>query len=150
MRRQTLESQLLQKLADKSLSKADLYKKVVENPQLLPEVLGGLSSSKAAVRYGCSSVLMNVTAKYPEKLYPHFDTFVGLLDSKYRILTWNATAAIANLCTVDADKKFDAAFDKYFSLINSGYLVTVANVVGNAGKIASAKPILSRKSPANS
>jgi hypothetical protein len=87
-------------------------------------------------------VLVDLSAKYPEKLYPYLDGFIALLGGKHRILTWNATAAIANLCCADNQKRFDLAFDKYFGLLNDEYLVTVANVVGNAGKIAIAKPYL--------
>ena len=67
---------------------------------------------------------------------------IGLLDSKYRILTWNGLAIIANLAAVDADKKFDATFDKYYGFLDSEYMVTVANTVGNSAKIALAKPYL--------
>jgi hypothetical protein len=137
-----VEPTLLEKLADKSLTKEKLSKIVAANFEVLPEVLSGVSSPKSAVRYGCGSVLADLSAKYPEKLYPHMDAFVSLLDSKYRILKWNALAAIANLCSVDVDKKFDAIFNAYYGFINDEYLVTVANVVGNSGKIATAKPYL--------
>ena len=105
-------------------------------------MVGGVSSSKAAIRYGCAKVLVDLTAKHPEKLYLHMDFFISLLDSKYRILMWNALAAIANLCAADVDKKFDAIFDKYYGFLNDEYMVTVANVVGNSAKIALAKPYL--------
>ena len=137
-----VESQLLEKLANKSITKETLYKTVAADFDLLPEVLSGVSSPKAVVRYGCGSVLVELSAKYPKKLYMHMDRFVALLDSKYRILIWNALAVLANLCTVDEEKKFDAVFDKYFGFLNDEYLVTVANVVGNSGKIASAKQYL--------
>lgn len=133
---------MLQKLADKSITKEKLSKTVAANFELLPEVLSGVSSPKAAVRYGCGSVLADLSAKYPEKLYPHMYAFVSLLDSKYRILKWNAMVAIANLCSVDTDKKFDAVFGKYYGFLNDEYLVTVANVVANSGKITIAKPYL--------
>ena len=137
-----MESPLLQKLAEKRIVKETLYRMVEADFGLLPEVFGGVSSQKAAVRYGCASVLVDLSAKYPEILYPHMDEFIALLDTKHRILTWNAMATIANLCSVDKDKKFDAIFDKYFGFLNNEYLVTVANVVGNSGKIACAKPYL--------
>jgi 2'-5' RNA ligase len=73
------------------------------------------------------------------------DFFTSLLDSKYRILTWNAMAIIANLARVDKDKKFDAIFDKYYSFMNDPYMVTVASVVGHSSKIALAKPYLIQK-----
>ena len=137
-----MESELLQKLANKSITKEQLCKKVEKDFQLLPQVLSGVSSSKAAVRYGCAKVLMDLSAKYPEKLYPYMDSFIVLLDSEHRILVWNALAIMANLCVVDTERKFDAVFGKYFGFLNDAYMVTVANVVGNSGKIALAKPHL--------
>ena len=135
-------SGLVQALVDKTITKEELLNRVKRDFSLLPLLLKGLDSSKAAVRYGCAKVLMDLSDEHPEKLYPHFDLFIDLLDSRYRILTWNALAIIANLTRVDADKKFDAVFGKYYSLLNNDYMVTVANVVGNSGKIANAKPYL--------
>jgi hypothetical protein len=137
-----LEPRLLQQLAEGAITKEQLLKSVECDFQLLPVVFDGVSSSKARVKYGCASTLVDLSEKYPEKLYPRMDFFVSLLNSKRRILVWNAMAAIANLCTVDADKKFDAIFDKYYAFLNNEYMVTVANVVGNSAKIALAKPYL--------
>jgi hypothetical protein len=137
-----MESELLQKLADKSITKGELLQKVKRHFDMLPELLNGISSSKAAIRYGCAHILMDLSEEYPEKLYPYMDSFINLLDSKHRILTWNAMAIIANLTRVDKDKKFDAIFDKYYDFLNDEYMVTVANVVGHSGKIALAKPYL--------
>jgi 2'-5' RNA ligase len=140
-----MESRLLKGLADKSMTKEQLFRKVEKNFDMLPGVLDGVSSSKATIRYGCAKVLMDLSEEYPEELYPYMDFFVNLLDSKYRILTWNAMAIIANLTRVDKDKKFEAIFDKYYSFLNDEYMVTVANVVGQSGKIALAKPYLAQK-----
>lgn len=85
---------------------------------------------------------MDLSAEHPERLYPYMDAFVGLLENKYRILTWNALAILANLARVDEKHKFDVVFDKYYSFLNNDYMVTVANTVGNSGKIALAKPYL--------
>ena len=138
-----MENELLQKLVDKSLTKEELLQKVKQDYNLLPVVLSGITSSKAAIRYGCVKVLMDLSEENPKLLYPYMDDFIGLLDSKYRILTWNAMAIIANLTRVDKDRKFDAIFDKYYSFIDDEYMVTVANVVGHSGKIALEKPYLS-------
>lgn len=137
-----MENELLKKLADKSLTKNELRQKVEQDFSLLQTLLKGVSSPEAAVRYGCAKILMDLSAEHPEKLYPYMDAFVELLDSKYRILTWNAMAIIANLAKVDKEQKFDAVFDKYYGFLNDEYMVTVANVVGNSGKIALAKPYL--------
>ena len=132
----------MQKLGDKSISKKELLQRLEQNSVLLPEVLKGTSSPKAGIRYGCGKVLMDYSEEHPERVYPHFEAFVKLLESKHRILTWNALAVIANLAVVDVDRAFEAVFDKYYSFLNDEYMVTVTNVVGNSAKIASAKPYL--------
>jgi len=137
-----MKHDLLGKLADKSITKEGLLKKVKQNFDLLPEIINGVSSGKAAIRYGCGKVLMDLSEEYPDKLYPYMDYFIKLLSSKYRILTWQAMFIIANLTKIDKNKKFDLIFDKYYSFLNDEYMVTVANVVGHSGKIALAKPYL--------
>jgi len=140
-----MESKLLQKLVNKTMTKQQLLQKVKQNYELIPEILSGISSSKPAIRYSCAKVIMDLSDEEPEKLYAHMDFFIKMLDSKYRILTWNAIITIANLTKVDSEKKFDSIFDKYYSYLDDEYMVTVANVVGNSGKIALAKPYLTQK-----
>jgi len=137
-----LTTNLLEKLADKTLTKEGLLKEVEKDFSLLPQLLQGTASAKAGIRYGCGKVLMDLSEKSPEKLYPYMDHFIELLDSKYRILIWNAMITIANLAKVDREKKLDAIFGKYYSFMHDEYMVTVANLVGSSGKIALAKPYL--------
>ncbi len=137
-----MEKQLLARFAEKSMTTLELLQSVEQDWTLLPQLLEGVSSSKASVRYSCSKVLMSLSEAHPEKLYPFVDCIIDLLDSRYRILIWNALAIIANLAVVDEKKKVDAIFDKYYSFLNDEYMITVANVVGNSGKIALAKPYL--------
>ena len=140
-----METDLLQKLGSKAITKEKLLQRVEQNFDLLPELLQGIFSLKAAIRYGCAKVLMDLSEKSPERLYPYMENFIELLDSKHRILTWNAMAIIANLAKVDKDQRFDAIFDKYYNFLNDEYMVTVANVVRNSAKIALAKPYLVQK-----
>jgi hypothetical protein len=139
------ETDLLQKLDSKELTKTQLFEKVEADLSLVPQLLVGTASPKATIRYGCASVLVDLTEKHPDKLYAYMDNFVGLLDSKHRVLTWNALAAIANLTTADTDRKFDTIFDKYYSFLGNEYMVTVANVVANSAIIVSNKPYLADK-----
>ena len=88
---------------------------------------------------------MNLSEEKPEQLYPYMDLFINLLESKHRILTWNAIIIIANLTKIDEEHKFDLIFEKYYSFLDNKYMVTVANVVGNSGKIALAKPHLTKR-----
>lgn len=140
-----MEKDLLLKLGGKEISKAQLLQRVERDFSLVPLLLEGISSPKAAIRYGCAKVLMDLSEKHPDMLYSYMDRFIGLLDSKYRILTWNVLAIIANLTKVDKDKKFDSLFDKYYGFLGSEYMVTVANTVANSAKIAANKPYLADK-----
>ena len=44
-----MESKLLQKLVNKTLTKQQLLEKVKQNYELIPEILDGISSSKPAI-----------------------------------------------------------------------------------------------------
>ena len=135
----------VEKLSDRSITTYELFRTIEQNWTLIANLLKGVSSSKASVRYGCAKVLMNLSAAYPTKLYPYLDFFIDLLDSKHRILIWNALTIIANLAKVDEEKRFDTAFDKYSGLLEDDHMVTLANVAGLSGQIALAKPYLADK-----
>ena len=77
---------LLEQLADKSITKDKLKEKVKTNFNLLPELISGMSSDKAAIRYGCGKILMDLSEETPEKLYPHMDSFIEYLDSNIESL----------------------------------------------------------------
>lgn len=140
-----LSADLFRRIAGKEISKEALFKQAESNSALLPTLIEGTASPKASIRYGCASTLMHLSEKHPDTLYPYMNNFISLLDSNYRILTWNALAIIANLTRVDVEKKFDAIFDKYYSNLQNEYMVTVANTVGNSATIAKAKPYLAQK-----
>ncbi len=137
-----MHTDLLQQLGNKQISKNQLTRLVETDFSLLPTLFDGTTSTKAAIRYGCGAVLMDLSAKHPDKLYPYMDNFVALLESKHRILTWNALGAIANLTGADADRKFDKIFERYYGFLGNEYMVTVANVVGFSAKIIPNKPYL--------
>ncbi len=140
-----MNKNILEQLENKAITADELVKQVRKDFDLLAEIYNGISSSKAHVRYPCAKVLTILSGEEPEKLYPKMDFFITLLDSDKRILLWNALNIIANLTDVDEEKKFDKIFDKYFGFIDDEYMVTVVNVIGNAGKIARAKPYLTQR-----
>ncbi len=133
---------LLEQLENRQISKAQLLKLAENDFTLVPTLIEGTLSQKATVRYSCSSVLMDLSETYPDQLYPYFDSFVTLLESKFRPLSWGALAILANLTSVDNEKRFDAIFDKYYSNLGSEYMVTVANTVADSSTIVSNKPYL--------
>ena len=139
------KTDILKKIENKEITKDMLIKKIKNDFSILPEIISGVSSKKASIRYYCSNTLTVLSDENPKELYPYMDFFIDLLDSDYRILRWAAIVIIANLSKVDIKNKFDKIFDKYYNYLNDEYMVTVANVVGNSGKIASAKPYLTQK-----
>ena len=136
---------VLEKLGKKGIKAEDMAKNVIEDPDLLIEIFNGTSSTNARIRYGCAKILRIISEENPEKLYSKMDFFIELLDSDKRILKWNALFIIANLTEVDVENRFDNIFDKYYDLLNAEYMVTVANVIGNSGKIAKVKPHLTQR-----
>lgn len=140
-----MDNKLLLGLVDKTLTKGMLHQKVEHNLDLIPILVEGMFSKKPSIRYGCGKVLMDLSEKHPEEIYQNIDSFIELLDSKYRIITWNSMAIIANIARVDKEKKIDNIIQKFFSFLNNEYMITVANAVGNLGKIAFVKPYLANQ-----
>jgi hypothetical protein len=136
--KKTSISSLLEK---KQIKAEDIAEKALQNPNLIQELVDGISSSSPRIRFGSAKILRIISEKNPQMLYSKMDFFINLLDSDNTILKWNAMDIIANLATVDANKKFDSLlFKKYCSFLREGNLITAAHVVENLAKIAKAKP----------
>jgi hypothetical protein len=127
------------KLEKKAASPENLARAVIKKPSLVPEVFDGLTADKARVKYGCLKSLRLISEKRPDILYRAFDRLLQLLDSKNNILKWGATIIIGNLATVDLEGKIEGILDRYLEPIAGPAMITAANVIGGAGKIARAK-----------
>lgn len=106
------------------------------------ELLAGLDSPRAGVRFASSKALRLMSAGSPELLYPHFDRFAHLLGGDNQILAWNASLTLANLARVDREGKVEAILAAYLRPIRGPHLITAANAIRGAAAIASAKPHL--------
>jgi hypothetical protein len=136
------ESAFLRSISSKSFSPARIAEQAIRYPDLIEKAIEGLSAEKATVRYRCEKVLRTISTKQPEILYPHFDFFAGLLDGSNNFLKWGAIITIGNLVRADLNNKFELIFDKYFSPIAGPVMITAANTIRSAAKIAAAKPAL--------
>ena len=116
--------------------------RVRDEPVLVDSLLEGLSSITPPVKFGSAKALWLLGEAAPELLYPRFDVFLALLDSKNSILRWNATRALACLAPVDSDEKLVAALDKYLSPIPGPQMIAAVNTIQWASRIALAKPHL--------
>lgn len=133
---------LLKRIATKDSDKEKLAGAVIKQPELLSEVLAGLGSEEAPLKYGCAKIVRLISEREPAVLYPKMDILVGLLDSGNQILKWGAIIAIGNLAAVDTKRKIGKILDRYLEPIPGPELITASNVIGGAAKIALAKPKL--------
>ncbi len=140
---------ILERLENKEAEPTSLADEVLKNSDLIPELLRGLSLSKASIKFGSAKTLRTVSEKRPELLYPELKFFIQLLESENNIIKWNAMDILANLTKVDTKRKFDKIFDKYYGGLEDESMVTAAHVVDNSGKIAKAKPYLAGKITTN-
>jgi hypothetical protein len=138
-------SDLLREISQKETDKNEIVDRVIENPELITGVIEGLSADKARIKYGCARILRLLSEKKPEILYPWFDLFVELLDSDNSFLKWDAIHILGNLAAVDSEDRFEKAYDRYLVPIPGPVLITAANVIGGAAKIALAKPALTKR-----
>ena len=127
-------------LVERSVSLEAIADRVAKRAGSLSEVFAGLGSAMPRVKYGCLKVLRIISENTPAVLYPNFDQFVHLLDSENNILKWGGIIIIGNLAAVDSDNKIDGILERYLEPISGPVMITAANTIRGAGKIASAKP----------
>ena len=130
------------KIDKKTTTIEKLAERVISRPELLPEAFDGLAAETARVKYGCLKLLRIVSERKPNVLYPEIDRFFRLLDNENNIFKWGAIIIIGNLAAVDSERKIDRILDRYLQPISGHVMITAANVIGGAGKIARAKPQL--------
>ena len=133
-------TEILDEIEQKQDLSIKVAEKVINNPQLLPIILDGVSSKTSRVKFRSAKILKIISIKDPELLYPQFDFFVKLLDTKNKIIVWNALDILANLSSIDSENSFNDIFKKYYNFINDESMVSAAHVVDNSWKIVKSKP----------
>jgi hypothetical protein len=128
--------------ARKSAKPAALARKVVRDPGLLPQLFAGLNAAPARIKYGCLRVLRSLGETTPGVLYPEIDRLVSMLESENQILKWGAIQMLGDLARVDSARKIDGILGRYLEPILGSVMITAANVIQGAAKIARAKPSL--------
>ena len=136
---------------------ADLHEALAdkENPRLeeamqlalasgkaLKVLLDGVVSKDDTYRYNCFKVLLQISEDHPLILYPEWDYFIALLDSSNAYHRSIAVQILANLTPVDAQRRFEAIFGRYFDLLDDEKIIVTRSLVQSAGTIARAKPSL--------
>jgi hypothetical protein len=110
--------------------------------QILKEILKGIVSKQELYRYNCFKVLLQISEKEPMLLYPEWDYFVELMGSENSYHRSASLRLIANLTSVDTERRFDNIFDQYFDLLDDESVIAARYLAGSAGIIAKSKPYL--------
>ncbi len=118
----------------------ELGELIAQNPRRLDELFGGLEAPDARTKYGCLKLLRTLSERRPELLSAKLDRFIHLLESAETILHWGAILIIGNLAAVDSRGEVDRILDKYLEPIRGSVMITAANTMTGAAKIAKAKP----------
>jgi len=112
---------------------------------LFPELLAGVASPRASVRFRSAKTLALLAGETPEAAYPHFDSFLKLLDSENSIVRWNAMRMLAALAPADREGKLEAVLPKYLSAIAGPQMIGAATAMQGAAAIALAQPHLAER-----
>lgn len=136
---------LLKQIGQKESDKGAIAEHIIGKREHIGEIVNGSSADDARTRYGCEKVLRIISEREPSLLYPEYDFFVKHLDSDNSFLKWGAIIVIANLAAVDSGNKIEKILDTYLAPIPGPVLITAANVIKGACKIASVKPALAEK-----
>lgn len=95
-----------------------------------------MAAPSGTARFQAGKALCVTAEKDPGRVYPHFDAIAALLRSDSKIVCWNALRIIGSLAPVDAGGKLDALLDAYLAFIRGGNLISAANAIQGAGRIA--------------
>lgn len=115
-----------------------LAEKVIESEKITG-ALKGILSKKDKIRSNSFKVLLRISEKQPEILYPKYDYFANLLDSDNHYQRYISINILSNLALIDTKNKFEKIFDKYFSNIDGDRTMVAGQTALNSGKIAKAK-----------
>jgi len=137
------DTDLYEMLADKEHpSLEEALQLAISDEGVLKEILTGVVSKDEAFRYNCFKVLRQISEDYPMILYPEWDYFIALLGSSNAYHRSIAVQILANLTSVDAQRRFEAIFDRYFDLLDDEKIIVTRALVLSGGTIARAKPSL--------
>lgn len=105
-----------------------------------------LNSKQQKVREAAFQLLYAFSGEYPEKLYPYWETFAGLLHCPEVSKLYWTIHIMANLVNVDTGNRFDAVFDFWYrELLNHESPVVAPHAAEKSGDIVVARPDLEKR-----
>ena len=112
------------------------------SPSQIPSALTRFSAPIGTDRYNAGKSLIVTAGKFPDRLYPHFHTLATFLSSESNIIRWTAQRVLSLLAPVDTDHHIDRLLELYLTPIHGHQMISAANSVQGAARIALTKPHL--------
>jgi hypothetical protein len=136
---------MIPELQKKDIDPKEYAEKIIKKPDLIKQYLEGFLSKNETYRYNCFKVIFIVSEENPDILYSYWEFFENHLRSKNNYHKMSAVLIIANLTSVDKEKKFEKLFDEFYGYLKSKKTITSIYIVKSSGKIAKSKPHLMNK-----
>lgn len=95
---------LLEELDKKEDNAEQIAELVIADEKLIGNLLAGVSSKNARVRYKCAKTLRIMSEKNPQVLFPYVVFFEKLLSSRNSIIKQDAAQVLENLVVVDEEE----------------------------------------------
>jgi hypothetical protein len=92
-------------LDKKDVNVESLAERALEDQVVLPELLDGILAKKDSIRLNSFKVLLFISEKHSEVLFPKLDFLASLLDSDNSYLKYIAIYLISNLAQVDVEAR---------------------------------------------
>jgi hypothetical protein len=135
----------MENLNKKEFKPETLVDKAIEDPIFREKLIKNLLVKDDYIRFNSHKVLLILSERTPEILYPNWDFFANLLKSSNNFQIVIGIQLLANLARVDNQAKFEGLFDEYCGLLDAKSVMTASHLALNLGKIAKAKPNLREK-----
>jgi hypothetical protein len=121
----------------------ELAAAMLHDPALLQAAVEGCASANEDYRYNSVRCLERVCdGGHADLLYPQWDFFFHLLDSRNAFQRSGGLWLIASLTAVDSEGRFEAMFERFFQLLNDEKVMVVRYTVQSTARVAKFKPHL--------
>ena len=124
----------------------ELAAAMLQDPALLQAAVEGCAAADEGYRYNSIRCLERVCESgHADLLYPQWNFFVRLLDSRNAFQRSGGLWMVASLTAVDSDGRFEELFERFFSLVNDEKVMVARYTIQSAAKIARFKPHLQER-----
>lgn len=123
----------------------EIAEAAIEKPGMIAYLFEGLEEENTKIKTGCANIIIQISRKQPEILYPYFDDFVILLDNDDHFVKRSAIIAIALMAKVDQENNIEKVLARYCEEVKGPNIASAQYSIRGLGEIAKAKPTLSKE-----